>query len=428
MSKEEALHGDTLLDESSIVIIHNEAATSANYTDTHHGGNGNENENSSHIRATPVRFCVPPRKRLRNLTQDNEQFACLKRSRSDRDNDGVSESPGNTYASPASNASGLSASTNEFTQLVEEASNHPAFPAVLLKLFAVASNRDVSTALPSDVSESIQEADVHLANITETANSSGLEEAVRSTSSSLDIFFAILSAAVSHMNTSGRNNRNNNNNTATLGQVISACEHSCAIPTLWGGLTVPRAKLDARARQVLDTWFDANFLKPYPDEETKEALAKQCGITLSQVATYFANRRMRKKRKMLKTAPNMDDGVIGTNAPALSKWRVAVIAGGAGNVAQGHNINNNFSANLNASQTPTPITIAHRMQQPALPEYPHYHHHHDYFHNQYRQNFQALDPLGAGLVNPSRPPLRNSHEVSDDYGSRCSTPPQSFLR
>ena len=37
---------------------------------------------------------------------------------------------------------------------------------------------------------------------------------------------------------------------------------------------------------------------PYPSEETKEELARQCGITVAQVNNWFGNKRIRYKKSM----------------------------------------------------------------------------------------------------------------------------------
>jgi hypothetical protein len=43
----------------------------------------------------------------------------------------------------------------------------------------------------------------------------------------------------------------------------------------------------------LNAWLDANRHHPYPNAETKQALAEECGITVKQLTTWFTNTRQR---------------------------------------------------------------------------------------------------------------------------------------
>ncbi|KAK3593020.1 hypothetical protein CHS0354_005383 [Potamilus streckersoni] len=47
------------------------------------------------------------------------------------------------------------------------------------------------------------------------------------------------------------------------------------------------------ARRILNNWFDSHCVNPYPLEEEKKELALQCGLTLAQVKSWFANKRSR---------------------------------------------------------------------------------------------------------------------------------------
>ena len=40
------------------------------------------------------------------------------------------------------------------------------------------------------------------------------------------------------------------------------------------------------------------FSNPYPSEEAKEELARKCGITVSQIANWFGNKRIRFKKNI----------------------------------------------------------------------------------------------------------------------------------
>ncbi|KAL3887659.1 hypothetical protein ACJMK2_000054 [Sinanodonta woodiana] len=51
--------------------------------------------------------------------------------------------------------------------------------------------------------------------------------------------------------------------------------------------------LTEESRRILNNWFDGHLENPYPLEEEKKQLAEQCGITLAQVKSWFANKRSR---------------------------------------------------------------------------------------------------------------------------------------
>jgi len=52
-------------------------------------------------------------------------------------------------------------------------------------------------------------------------------------------------------------------------------------------LSRKRRNFSKTATEVLNEYFYSHLSNPYPSEEVKEELAQQCGITVSQVATYF---------------------------------------------------------------------------------------------------------------------------------------------
>ncbi|XP_036363388.1 uncharacterized protein LOC118765430 [Octopus sinensis] len=57
----------------------------------------------------------------------------------------------------------------------------------------------------------------------------------------------------------------------------------------------PSSNLPEHARQTLKQWFNKHADYPYPDEHEKKQLVEQSGLILSQVKTWFANTRRRKK-------------------------------------------------------------------------------------------------------------------------------------
>lgn len=48
-----------------------------------------------------------------------------------------------------------------------------------------------------------------------------------------------------------------------------------------------RRNFSKQATEVLNEYFYSHLSNPYPSEEAKEELAKQCGITVSQVKHYI---------------------------------------------------------------------------------------------------------------------------------------------
>ncbi|ESO00777.1 hypothetical protein HELRODRAFT_138328, partial [Helobdella robusta] len=43
--------------------------------------------------------------------------------------------------------------------------------------------------------------------------------------------------------------------------------------------------------QILEDYYQSHLTFPYPDQETRELLASQCGISHNQVLKWFSNRR-----------------------------------------------------------------------------------------------------------------------------------------
>lgn len=55
-----------------------------------------------------------------------------------------------------------------------------------------------------------------------------------------------------------------------------------------------RRNFSKQATEVLNEYFYSHLSNPYPSEEAKEELAKQCGITVSQVSMLQETRRKEK--------------------------------------------------------------------------------------------------------------------------------------
>ena len=61
-----------------------------------------------------------------------------------------------------------------------------------------------------------------------------------------------------------------------------------------------RRNFSKQATEVLNEYFYSHLANPYPSEEAKEELARQCNITVSQVSNWFGNKRIRYKKNIAK--------------------------------------------------------------------------------------------------------------------------------
>ncbi|CAD6217777.1 GSCOCG00011388001-RA-CDS [Cotesia congregata] len=59
-----------------------------------------------------------------------------------------------------------------------------------------------------------------------------------------------------------------------------------------------RRNFSKQASDVLNEYFYEHLSNPYPSDDDKEELARQCGITVSQVSNWFGNKRIRYKKNM----------------------------------------------------------------------------------------------------------------------------------
>ncbi|XP_001606748.2 pre-B-cell leukemia transcription factor 1-like [Nasonia vitripennis] len=57
-----------------------------------------------------------------------------------------------------------------------------------------------------------------------------------------------------------------------------------------------RRNFSKEASKILNAYFYSHLHNPYPSEEAKEELARQCEITVSQVSNWFGNKRIRYKK------------------------------------------------------------------------------------------------------------------------------------
>ncbi|CAF0774681.1 unnamed protein product [Rotaria sp. Silwood1] len=62
-----------------------------------------------------------------------------------------------------------------------------------------------------------------------------------------------------------------------------------------------RRNFSKLAIEVLNEYFYSHLSNPYPSDEIKEELARQCGISVAQVSNWFGNKRIRYKKNIPKT-------------------------------------------------------------------------------------------------------------------------------
>jgi len=60
-----------------------------------------------------------------------------------------------------------------------------------------------------------------------------------------------------------------------------------------------RRNLSKNATEILEHWFKSHLPKPYPTDEEKDQLARECSLSLVQINHWFGNKRIRYKNKYL---------------------------------------------------------------------------------------------------------------------------------
>ncbi|XP_025113236.1 pre-B-cell leukemia transcription factor 1-like isoform X2 [Pomacea canaliculata] len=78
----------------------------------------------------------------------------------------------------------------------------------------------------------------------------------------------------------------------------STCEAVMILRSRFLDARRKRRNFSKQASEVLNEYFYSHLSNPYPSEETKEELARKCGITVSQVSNWFGNKRIRYKKNI----------------------------------------------------------------------------------------------------------------------------------
>lgn len=80
----------------------------------------------------------------------------------------------------------------------------------------------------------------------------------------------------------------------------STCENVMVLRSRFLDARRKRRNFSKQATEILNEYFYSHLNNPYPSEEVKEQLARQCQITVSQVSNWFGNKRIRYKKNIAK--------------------------------------------------------------------------------------------------------------------------------
>jgi len=80
----------------------------------------------------------------------------------------------------------------------------------------------------------------------------------------------------------------------------SVCEAVMILRSRFLDARRKRRNFSKQATEVLNEYFYSHLSNPYPSEEAKEELARKCNITVSQIANWFGNKRIRYKKNITK--------------------------------------------------------------------------------------------------------------------------------
>lgn len=89
-------------------------------------------------------------------------------------------------------------------------------------------------------------------------------------------------------------------NTIQIQLKQSTCEAVMILRSRFLDARRKRRNFSKQAAEILNEYFYSHLANPYPSEEAKEELAKKCSITVSQVANWFGNKRIRYKKNVAK--------------------------------------------------------------------------------------------------------------------------------
>jgi len=98
----------------------------------------------------------------------------------------------------------------------------------------------------------------------------------------------------------------------------STCEAVMILRSRFLDARRKRRNFSKKATEILNEYFNTHLANPYPSEETKEELARQCGITVAQVNNWFGNKRIRYKKSMTRAGIAPSAEMMGAAAAAAA--------------------------------------------------------------------------------------------------------------
>lgn len=196
----------------------------------------------------------------------------------------------NTDSLPRLNLLGISQNQQTFDSLVQDVLCHRLFPLVFKGVYETC-NGTTPVVKETRSAESITRATEESIQVMARFRSSGLSS-LKLNHQRIELMLSVLVEAFKSLQSDTRPAIR-----AQLHSIISACaiEPKQAEVPLQNKFRSPpwvkptsasgkaKFKLNATARMILETWFENNFTNPYPNEQTKMQLARDCGLKLNQV-------------------------------------------------------------------------------------------------------------------------------------------------
>ncbi|XP_065647651.1 pre-B-cell leukemia transcription factor 1 isoform X2 [Hydra vulgaris] len=96
----------------------------------------------------------------------------------------------------------------------------------------------------------------------------------------------------------------------------STCEAVMILRSRFLDARRKRRNFSKQSTEVLNEYFYSHLSNPYPSEETKEDLARSCGISVAQVSNWFGNKRIRYKKNIGKAQEEATLYAKSTASPA----------------------------------------------------------------------------------------------------------------
>lgn len=103
----------------------------------------------------------------------------------------------------------------------------------------------------------------------------------------------------------------------------STCEAVMLLRSRFLDARRKRRNFSKHATEILNKYFYSHLSNPYPSEEAKEELARQCNVTVAQVSNWFGNKRIRYKKNLGKEQDEARRYVVAKDNDAASTSNAA---------------------------------------------------------------------------------------------------------